>query len=229
MGVAPWLKVYIADEMCSGRFFMSVILLVDGLHELYAGTAGGGQVNVMREPFKHISDRCRLINDSVRYETLYDAIIVAEDISASLLHNVEPENLFFIFGQTIQSLGYAPIETPCLSRSFDERNSVGDHGNGEQRNSNYKGKPKHRAVVLCKLKNSNELEKVLAGKENNGSHDTKCYDIAWSELQELKESLGGFSKHIERPNVRAKRATAAGRQARADENVLCTARPGMVA
>jgi hypothetical protein len=24
---------------------MSVILLVDGLHELYAGTAGGGQVN----------------------------------------------------------------------------------------------------------------------------------------------------------------------------------------
>jgi hypothetical protein len=29
MGVAPWLKVYIADEMCSGRFFMSVILLVD--------------------------------------------------------------------------------------------------------------------------------------------------------------------------------------------------------
>jgi hypothetical protein len=46
MGVAPWLKVYIADEMCSGRFFISVILLVDGLHELYAGTAGGGQVIV---------------------------------------------------------------------------------------------------------------------------------------------------------------------------------------
>ena len=44
MGVAPWLKVYSADEMCSGRFFISVILLVDGLHELYAGTAGGGQV-----------------------------------------------------------------------------------------------------------------------------------------------------------------------------------------
>jgi hypothetical protein len=49
MGVAPWLKVYIADEMCSGRFFMSVILLVDGLHELYAGTAGGGQVRRLAE------------------------------------------------------------------------------------------------------------------------------------------------------------------------------------
>jgi hypothetical protein len=49
MGLAPWLKVYIADEMWSGRFFMSVILLVDGLHELYAGTAGGGQVNCMEE------------------------------------------------------------------------------------------------------------------------------------------------------------------------------------
>jgi integrase len=44
MVVAPWLKVYIADEMCRGRFFISIILLVDGLHELYAGTAGGGQV-----------------------------------------------------------------------------------------------------------------------------------------------------------------------------------------
>jgi acyl dehydratase len=29
-------------------FFMSVILLVDGLHELYAGTAGGGQVTLRR-------------------------------------------------------------------------------------------------------------------------------------------------------------------------------------
>ncbi|MFN9747906.1 MAG: hypothetical protein ACK541_01650 [Burkholderiales bacterium] len=27
---------------------MSVILLVDGLHELYAGTAGGGQVTALR-------------------------------------------------------------------------------------------------------------------------------------------------------------------------------------
>ena len=32
-----------------------------------------------------------------------------------------------------------------------------------------------------------------------------------------------------RPNVRAKRATTAGRQARADENVLRTAGPGLVA
>ena len=32
-----------------------------------------------------------------------------------------------------------------------------------------------------------------------------------------------------RPNVRAKRATAEGRQARAGENVLRTARPGLVA
>ena len=32
-----------------------------------------------------------------------------------------------------------------------------------------------------------------------------------------------------RPNVRAKRATTAGRQARAGENVPRTARPGLVA
>jgi hypothetical protein len=30
---------------------MSVILLVDGLHELYAGTAGGGQVTLCEATF----------------------------------------------------------------------------------------------------------------------------------------------------------------------------------
>ena len=165
--------------------------------------------DVMREPFKHIPERGRLVNDSIGYETLHDAIIVAEDIGASLFRNVEAENLLFIFGQTIQSIGYAPIEATLPPPTFHEGNSVAGHGNHKQGASNNEGKPKHRAVVLCKLKHSDELQKYLVGKEKNSRHDTKRYEITWSELQELKKRLYGVSDHIERPNAQIHRRCAA--------------------
>lgn len=157
--------------------------------------------DVMREPLKHISERGGLVNDSIGYETLHDAIIVAENVGASLLRYVEPENLLFIFGQTIQSIAYAPIEAPLTPPALDDGDSLDSNGNGEQGTGNNQSKPKHRAVALCELKHSDELEKILAGKQKSGSHDTQRYEVAWSELQELKKGLCGFSKHITRPNV----------------------------
>jgi hypothetical protein len=44
-------------------FFMSVILLVDGLHELYAGTAGGGQVTYQRRTLAVIVRLIEKAND----------------------------------------------------------------------------------------------------------------------------------------------------------------------
>jgi hypothetical protein len=38
---------------------MSVILLVDGLHELYAGTAGGGQVTAYDQVLAAVSPETR--------------------------------------------------------------------------------------------------------------------------------------------------------------------------
>jgi hypothetical protein len=42
---------------------MSVILLVDGLHELYAGTAGGGQVTYQRRTLAVIVRLIEKAND----------------------------------------------------------------------------------------------------------------------------------------------------------------------
>lgn len=81
-------------------------------------------VDVVRKPFNHISERGGTVNDSIGYETLHDTIVVAEDISASLLRNVEPENLLFIFGQTIQAIGYALIEAPLTPPTFNDGNPV---------------------------------------------------------------------------------------------------------
>ena len=157
--------------------------------------------DVMREPVENASKRCGLVNDAIGFETLYDAVLNAECVGARVLHYVEAENLLFIFGQTIQSLGYAPIETPLAPPPFYEGDSIGGDGHGEEGSSDNESKSKHRAIFLCKLKDSNEFEKFLAGKEQNGSHDTKRYEIAWSELQELKKRLGDFSSgHSERHN-----------------------------
>jgi hypothetical protein len=52
-----------------------------------------------------------------------------------------------------------------------------------------KGKADPRAVVLCKLLHSEGLEERFRGKQKHSSNDGDCYQITWSELQELKSSL----------------------------------------
>ena len=54
-----------------------------------------------------------------------------------------------------------------------------------------------------------------------------CYQVG-DTLYMHPELIAKLPRH-EPPNVRAKRATTAGRQARAGENVPRTARPGLVA
>lgn len=157
--------------------------------------------DIMSEPLENIAERCRLKNDAIGFESLHDAVIVAENISASLLLYVEPENLLFIFGETIQSTDYAPIELPFSPPSLSESEYISKHGNSEKSNSNYESQPKNRPVILCKLKHPNELEKLLADKKQKGRYDTERYEVTWCEFQELKNSLGDFSSlHIETPN-----------------------------
>lgn len=155
--------------------------------------------DVMCEPFESITHRSGQVNDAVGFESLHDAIVDAERICASVFREVEPQNLLFIFGQTLQSLCYAPMAAPPEPPLLYEGDTVSDNGHHEECSGDDKDKPTHRAVVLCKLKYSDELEKFLAGKEQEGGHDSKSYEIAWSELQELKKRLSGFSDHGERP------------------------------
>ena len=158
--------------------------------------------NVMREPLKDIAERCGLINDAVGFESLHDAVFNAEHIGASIVGDVEPENLLFIFGQTIQSLGYAPIDAPMPPPFINERNYVGEQRDNKERNGNNKGKPKNRAIVLCKLRYANTLKELGTWKEKGGRHYPERYEITWSELQKLKECLGDLGgDHFKRPNV----------------------------
>lgn len=161
----------------------------------------GVLADVMREPFESIAHRSGQVNDAIGFESLHDAIVDAERICTGVLRDVEPQNLLFIFGQTLQSLCYAAIASPPEPPLLYEGDTVADNGHHKECSGDDKDKPKHRAVVLCKLKHSDELEKFFAGKEQEGGHDSKRYEVAWSELQELKKRLSGFSDHGKRPNV----------------------------
>lgn len=157
--------------------------------------------DVMREPFKDTPERCRLINDSIGFESLYDAIFNSEHVGSRILRDVEPEDLFFILGQTLESLCYAPIVCPSPPPLFDEAKQVTGHGDDKKRNSDNKSKPKHRAVFLCKLRHPNLLKELTIWKKEDGRHYAKRYEITWSELQELKKCLGDFSgDHFNLPN-----------------------------
>ena len=150
----------------------------------------------MCKPIKHGTERCRSINDSRGYKFLNDAIIDSERICASIFREVEPQNLLFIFGQTIQSLGYAPIEFLLIPPLFYERDYINGHRYNKEGNDNNEGKPKHRAVILCELKHTDTFKELIACKEKEGGHDSERYEIAWSELQELKKRFSSIRNHI---------------------------------
>jgi hypothetical protein len=132
---------------------------------MYVEVIPSDVADVMRNPVEDISERSRSINDSFGYEPLNDAIINAERAGACSFGEVVPENLLFVFGQTIQSIGYASMNLPVTTPPLYEGTTIGGKRHSEKTTGNNKDKPKHRAIVLCKLKDSNELEKVLIGAE----------------------------------------------------------------
>lgn len=94
------------------------------------------------------------MNDAIGFEALNDAIVDAERVCTSVLCDVVSQNLLFIFGQSLQSLCYAKIAAPPEPPTPCETNEIVSSGHYEKRDADNKSKPKHRAIVLCKLKNS---------------------------------------------------------------------------
>lgn len=65
---------------------------------------------------------------------------------------------------------------------FDEAEHITGHGDNEKRNGDNKGKPKHRAVILCKIRHPNLLKELAIWKNEGGGHYAERYEIAWREL-----------------------------------------------
>lgn len=143
--------------------------------------------DIVRKPLKHIAKGCCSVNYSSGFKTLNDAIVDSQSIGLRLLPYVKPENLFFVFGQTIESLRHAIIEFPFSPPPLGPLCNF----NYDCNNKDCRGKDKYKtepmAIILCKIIDAKILENTLCAEKHKCSGNSKRYEITWGELQELKK------------------------------------------
>jgi len=145
--------------------------------------------NIMRHSFDDAAVNCRLVDDAVGYETSHDAILNAEQIGASILNDVIPQNLLLVFGQTLQSLDDALVEFPLPPESLDPIKPPTAESYQQKDNRGQKKNPKNCAVILCKLRKPESLLELRAAKKYEARHQSDCYKVTWCELHSLKDAL----------------------------------------
>jgi hypothetical protein len=145
--------------------------------------------HIVREPHHNISSRCGLINDTRGYQSIHDAILDAEIVGASVAMDVKPQNLLLVFGETVQSLRDALKQLPLPPQAFDAANYDTAYGYKQQDNRRKEKNPENRAIILCKLSQSERPTESVAGKKQHPSYKSNRYEIAWSELEEFKKWL----------------------------------------
>ena len=146
--------------------------------------------DVVSKPLDHIAKLGGAINDACGYESLDAAIINAQNVGTSLLGKVKPENLLFVFGESVQSL-QSGLREICdrLLVTYPASDCYGPIYSEEDARAN-KDYREPRAIVLCKIKNAEPLERLVWKKQKQSGDDAKRYEITWRELQNLQRSLG---------------------------------------
>jgi len=164
---------------------------------IYVEIIPGEIADVVSKPIKDMSHLGRLANDAIGYELLRDAIANAQVVSSRLLQEIIPENLLFVFGQTVQSL-------QCALREFADQYSVSYPAQdcygpiySEQDADDNQEQGEMRAIILCKLINAKELEPLIGSENKKGGDNSKRYEITWCEFQEIQKRLDVTISHAD--------------------------------
>lgn len=134
-------------------------------------------------------------NDAVIGQRLHDAIIEAQLVGARLVRYVEPQNLLFVFSESLQSLKQITLELPLFENTTTRDIDGLDNPNTQERPAQQQANPNNRAIVLCHILDAQCLQQLTGGKKQEGQNSANCYDISWSELQRLKDLFEKFSGH----------------------------------
>jgi hypothetical protein len=151
--------------------------------------------DVVGKSFIETTGRSGTEDDSTGYETLYDAIVDAEHIAARLLSDVVPENLLFVFSESLQAILHFKMKLPpppCPGDAFEKAARIVDH---DQSHRSQQNDSQNRAIVLCKLRHPQLIEQIGVGEQKESTKNPGCHEITWSEFQTLKERLSKFSDH----------------------------------
>lgn len=134
-------------------------------------------------------------NDACGYQTLNDAIADAQDVAARLLRYVEPQNLLFLFSESLQALDYASIELPLPPLTPDVGCPGASNGHTQQNAGHDERHPQNRAVILCKLVNADLMQQLRVGIQEHATHDADHQEVTWPQLQAVKQRLDDLRAH----------------------------------
>lgn len=149
--------------------------------------------DIVREPLKHIADIGGPKNDACGYKTLDDAVINSENVALGLMRNVIPENLLFVFSQTVEAIRHAIVEFPPPPPSFNKICCFGNDSYSKKRRGEDENSANNRAIILCKVVNSDMFCDSFWTEKKKGSSTAERYEISWRELQKFKNMLNECS------------------------------------
>ena len=158
--------------------------------------------NIVSKPFDYAPHFRRAINNSFGYKTFDRAILDVERIGSRIVVDIEPKNLLLVFGQSVEALNNALMSFLLPTETIDTVEEKYAQGHRQEGYRGDEKNPENRAIVLCKLLNPEDLLKLVSSKKNEPSHAPYCYQVTWSEFQELKDRLEVIG-HIFSPNDQA--------------------------
>ena len=149
----------------------------------------GNLVDLLCKAIRHAAGVGASEDDVAADQSLDDAIVNAQRVGARLLAYVVPQNLLFIFGESGQALLQLPLETVSGNALTDLALSPSQYADKQQAQTKQEPDADSRAIVLCQVGNAQALRHLVGRKDDDAEHQAQCYQVAWSELQKLKQWL----------------------------------------
>lgn len=156
----------------------------------------GRITHVVGKPINQTPDSSRPVNDSCAYKTLNDAIVDAQHIGSRLVNFVEPQNLLFIFSQSKKAMLQISL---TISEPEDFTNLIENDlkkADQQENDASQQPSPYDSAIVFCHVSETETLQQLSGAKQHEGQDKTHCYQVLWSEFQNLKDAIQNFSGHL---------------------------------
>jgi hypothetical protein len=133
--------------------------------------------------------------DASGYKSIYDAVINAQHVGSRVVLYVKPENLLFCFGESVESL-QASVRRFCRRLGvFYSRIDFYAPIYNEKNARKHKSYGEPWAIIVCKVININHFQPFIRDKKKKTCGNCECYEITWSELQNLQNRLSVVSSH----------------------------------